>query len=72
MSDAAIKNEVFRLEGEVRRLRRMLESIAICAQNALETMSYGSDRYDLAVAVDQSRELLMERFLGSEHLKDAQ
>jgi hypothetical protein len=39
-------------------LARALESLMLCAQNALETMDHGSDRYDLAVSVENAKELL--------------
>ena len=40
------------------RIARALESLTHCAQNALETMDHGSDRYDLAVSVQNAKELL--------------
>jgi hypothetical protein len=39
-------------------MARALESLMLCAQNALETMDHGSDRYDLAVSVENAKELL--------------
>ncbi len=40
------------------RMWRALRDITLCAEMALETMPHGSDRYDLAVAVDAAKEAL--------------
>jgi hypothetical protein len=39
-------------------MARALESLVLCAQNALETMDHGCDRYDLAVSIENAKELL--------------
>ena len=63
------RNESFRMEGEIRRLRSQIERLAIVAQRVAATLPHGSDRYELTVEVDNTRELLMEKFLGTEHLQ---
>lgn len=63
------KNEAYRMEGEIRRLRSQIERLAIVAQRVAETLPHGSDRYELTVEVDKTRELLMEKFIGTEHLQ---
>lgn len=60
-----VKKERNNDPSELARIIRQLESITLCAENALETMPHGSDRYDIAVAIDQSRELFKELFIQS-------